>query len=63
VSTVVFTLSVNFAGERKHWQKKAQSLSKDMQKMLNVGADVAQLKEENARLVFRIEVSGPSSDS
>jgi len=45
-----------YIGERKHWQKKAQSLSKDMQKMLNVGADVAQLREENGRLIFRIEV-------
>jgi len=42
-------------GERKHWQKKAQSLSKDMQRMIQTSSDVAQLKEENGRLVHRIE--------
>mmetsp|Transcript_38389 Transcript_38389/g.39064 ORF Transcript_38389/g.39064 Transcript_38389/m.39064 type:complete len:290 (+) Transcript_38389:410-1279(+) len=42
-------------GERKHWQSKAQSLSKDMQRMMGLAADLVQLKEENERVQHRLE--------
>ena len=45
-------------GERKHWQSKAQSLSKDMQRMMSLAADIVQLREENSRIRHRLEVIG-----
>ncbi len=43
-------------GELKHWQRKATGLSKDMQRMLNQGNDLIQLKEENLNLFKKVEV-------
>lgn len=41
--------------ERKHWQRKATSLSKDLQKLMSNGTDLVQLREENLSLAAKVE--------
>jgi len=41
--------------EKKHWQKKAQSLSKDVQRLMGTGDEAMELREENHNLKYRIE--------
>jgi hypothetical protein len=48
---------VLYVGESKHWQRKAQSLSKDLQRLMSTGNDVMSLKEDNIRLSNRVEVN------
>jgi hypothetical protein len=50
-------MPLHTAGEKKHWQKKAQSLSKDVQRLMATGDDALELREENHALKYRIEVT------
>ena len=43
-------------GEKKHWQKNAQSLSKDVQRLMATSDESMQLREEIHELKFRVEV-------
>jgi hypothetical protein len=51
----MFTLRSVTLEENKHWQRMAQNLSKDVQKMSGSG-DTVHLREENTRLQRRLEV-------
>lgn len=47
--------SIFITEENKHWQRMAQNLSKDVQKLSGT-ADTVHIREENARLQRRLEV-------
>lgn len=50
-----FLITSFYAEENKHWQRMAQNLSKDVQKLSGT-ADSVHIKEENVRLQRRLEV-------
>ena len=46
-----------YADEKKHWQRKAQSYSKELVRHNTKGEDITQLREHNLSLKTRVEVS------
>ena len=56
LTKTIVTIIYICKGERKHWQSKAQSLSKDMQRMMALAADLVALREEHGRVQHRLEV-------
>lgn len=45
------------AGESKHWQQKAMSLSKEMQRSMSIQMELNRIQQEMATARARMEVS------